>query len=69
MKNLSSISHPVYIEYEALRKICLRILRNEGVSIFDGISSDKVEGILLASYPPQHEYVCPECGHISYRTV
>ena len=34
-----------------------------------GANMDKVEGILLASYPPQHEYVCPECGHISYRTV
>lgn len=47
MKNLNSISHPFYTEYEALRKICLRILRNEGVSIFDGISLEKVEGILF----------------------
>lgn len=47
MKNLNSISHPFYTEYEALRKICLKILRNEGISIFDGISSDKVEGILF----------------------
>jgi len=47
MKNLNSINHPFYTEYEALRKICLRILRNEGISIFDGVKSDKVEGILF----------------------
>ena len=46
-KNLNSISHPFYTEYEALRKICLRILRNEGASVFDGESSEEVEGILF----------------------
>lgn len=47
MKNLNAIAHPFYTEYDDLRKICLRILRNEGVSIFDGKSSEKVEGILF----------------------
>ncbi|MCU9935064.1 McrC family protein [Mycoplasmopsis cynos] len=47
MKNLNSISHPFYIEYESLRKICLNILRNEGISVFNGDNSNKVEGILF----------------------
>ena len=46
-KNLNAISHPFYTEYEVLRKVCLRILRNEGASIFDGKSSEDVEGILF----------------------
>lgn len=47
MKNLNAISHPFYTEYESLRKVCLRILRNEGASIFDGKSSEDIEGILF----------------------
>lgn len=47
MKNLNAIAHPFYTEYEALRKVCLRILRNEGASIFDGKSSEEIEGILF----------------------
>ncbi|UWV77074.1 McrC family protein [Mycoplasmopsis cynos] len=47
MKNLNSISHPFYIEYESLRKICLNILRNEGISVFNGDNSNKVKGVLF----------------------
>lgn len=46
MKNLQSIAHPYYTEYEALRKTCLRILRDEGLSLFDG-DGDDIEGILF----------------------
>ncbi len=45
-KNINAISHPYYTEYEDLRVVCLKILRYEGVSIFDG-SSDSVCGILF----------------------
>ena len=46
-KNLNVITHPFYTEYESLRKICLRILRNEGVTIFNSNLREKVEGILF----------------------
>lgn len=39
-QNKSPISHPFYVEYEALRKICMKILQLEGVSIFDGEYED-----------------------------
>lgn len=45
-KNLSEISHPYYTEYEDLRKICIRILREEGISLFDG-DMEETEGILF----------------------
>lgn len=45
-KNLVSISHPFYTEYEELRKISLRILRDEGLTMFDGNEED-VNGILF----------------------
>lgn len=45
-KNILCISHPYYVEYEELRKISLKILRSEGISMFDG-SYDDVNGILL----------------------
>ena len=45
-KNLSSIAHPFYTEYEELRKISLKILRNEGVSMFNG-DHEEVNGILF----------------------
>lgn len=35
MKNLLPISHPFYFEYEEVRQVCLQILRDQGVSIFD----------------------------------
>ncbi len=34
-ENLRPITHPYFLEYEALRKTCLKILRDENVSIFD----------------------------------
>lgn len=40
------ISHPFFIEYEELRTTCLRILRDEGVSIFEGADQD-VKGVLF----------------------
>ena len=46
-KNSKAISHPYFTEYEELRIICLRILRDEGISIFDGESDDSSKGILF----------------------
>lgn len=45
--NLKAISHPYFTEYEELRIICLRILRDEGISIFDGESDNGTQGILF----------------------
>lgn len=45
--NLKAISHPYFTEYEDLRLICLRILRDEGISIFDGESGNDTQGILF----------------------
>ena len=41
------IPHPYFIEYEALRKTCAMILRNEGVSLFDQTTSTHISGILF----------------------
>ena len=46
-KNIKPISHPYYIEYEELRKTCMKILRDEGISIFDGEESIETKGILV----------------------
>ncbi len=43
--NASPISHPFYTEYEDIRKICIRILRDIGVSVFD-TPSGVVNGFL-----------------------
>lgn len=45
--NVKTISHPYFTEYEELRLICLRILRDEGISIFDGESDNGTQGILF----------------------
>ena len=44
-KNVNSITHPFYTEYEQLREVCFKIMRDEGTSIFDG-NDYEVEGIL-----------------------
>ena len=44
-KNIDPVSHPYYFEYEQLRKDCLMILRDEGLSPFDNID-ESVNGIL-----------------------
>lgn len=45
-KNLKAITHPLYTEYEELRVISIKILRDEGLSIFDGEDED-TNGILF----------------------
>lgn len=45
--NLDPITHPFYHEYEALRKTCLKILRDEGVSIFGAECCDEVDSLLV----------------------
>lgn len=44
-KNLTPISHPFFHEYDEVRIVCLQILRNEGVSVFEQIHQD-VSGFL-----------------------
>ena len=46
-KNINSLTHPYYTEYEELRKICIKILRNGKQSLFDGTNNQKVNGILM----------------------
>lgn len=45
MRNQKPVSHPYFTEYEPLRKICLQILRKEGLSY--GLEEDKIYGILF----------------------
>ena len=45
VKNIKPIAHPYYQEYESLRTVCIRILRDEGITFFDG-SDDDIQGIL-----------------------
>jgi 5-methylcytosine-specific restriction endonuclease McrBC regulatory subunit McrC len=44
--NLKSISHPLMQVYEQMREFCLRILRDEGMNLFDSSTSHETEGIL-----------------------
>ena len=44
--NIKYLNHPFYTEYEILRKICLQILRREGLNL-EGKSQNKVYGILF----------------------
>lgn len=43
--NLRPVTHPYFSEYEALRRTCLKILRDEGVSIFDAEGSEETDAI------------------------
>ncbi len=45
-KNKNPITHPLFFEYEMLRKVCLRIIRNEGNNLFDIESGNNVQGFL-----------------------
>ena len=44
-ENLRPITHPYFLEYEILRKTCLKILRDENVSIFDADCSEETDAI------------------------
>lgn len=39
-KNLLPLTHPYYTEYERLRKTCIKILRDESISFFDGTEEE-----------------------------
>lgn len=54
-KNLTPISHPYYFEYDFLRSICLKILRNEGMGYED--NSDSAQGILYYMPDLWEEYL------------
>src|SRR3989304_9159404 len=44
--SLKPIRHPFYTEYETLRKICMRLLRNEGLNVYEG-TGDRIYGVLF----------------------
>lgn len=44
--NQKTISHPYFIEYEDLRKICLKILREEALSIWE-VGKERTKSILF----------------------
>lgn len=46
-KTSNPMSHPFYTEYEQLRKTCIKILREEKTSLFNGDKSEQVEGVLM----------------------
>lgn len=45
-KNMRPISHPYFTEYEQLRQTCIKILRNEKLSCFNG-KEGETDGILF----------------------
>lgn len=63
-KNLKPISHPFYTEYEELRKTCMKILRNEGISMFDGSTENETKGILFYLPDLWEEYLKDKIGDI-----
>lgn len=61
--NLKPISHPYFTEYEALQKICLKILRHDKISF--GKEKDKIYGLLFDGAWLWEEYlnkVLKDCG-------
>lgn len=46
-ENLRPITHPYFLEYEDLRRTCLKILRDENVSIFDANCSEETEALYV----------------------
>lgn len=46
-KNIKRISHPYFVEYEELREICLKIMRDEAITFFDGSTDNEINGILF----------------------
>ncbi len=64
-KNLRPVSHPYFTEYKDLQKICLKILRREGLKY--GENKDRVYGILFDGAWLWEEYlwtVLKELGFI-----
>ena len=55
-KSMKPISHPLYFTYENLRIICLDILNNIGLSIFDGTEKE-VKGMLYYISDLWEEYL------------
>lgn len=46
--NIKPISHPYYGDYEKVREVCLKILRDEGVSVFESnTNNDSIQGCLF----------------------
>lgn len=56
-KNKNKLNHPFFTEYEPLRKICLHILKNEGVSLSPKNENEKVYGVLFDASWLWEEYL------------
>lgn len=66
-KNINSLSNPYFTEYEDLRRICIKILRNEGLSPISGSQHEEVEGILM--YVPRlwEKFIEKYLSGVSYK--
>lgn len=62
--NRKIVNHPLYRDYEVLRKICLKILRREGLK--NGTDKDKVSGILFDGAWLWEEYLHTITGPAGY---
>lgn len=45
LNSMTPLSHPYFTKYEVLRKTCIKIFRNLGISVFDG-KDESVNGLL-----------------------
>ena len=59
-----AVNHPLYREYETLRKLCIKILRKDGIK--NGVSRDKVAGILFDGAWLWEEYLNTIIGAAGY---
>lgn len=46
-KNSKPITHPYYYEYEKIRNVCIQILEEQGLSLWDGDMNEEVYGFLF----------------------
>jgi 5-methylcytosine-specific restriction endonuclease McrBC regulatory subunit McrC len=56
-KNQNPIKHPFFTEYEPLRKICMRLLRQEGISLKGQDPQQQVYGVLFDAAWMWEEYL------------
>lgn len=63
-QNLKPVNHPYYTEYKMLQKICLQILRHEGITF--GKEKDKIYGLLFDGAWLWEEYLNTVLKHKNY---
>lgn len=67
-KTTRPLSHPFYTEYEDLRKICLKILREEKISLFNGNRNDKVDGVLMYAPELWEKYIAKKIKGLKFKS-